>query len=544
MADCIILTSAGRMDVQLVRGGTRVPIAARGCRRLHDELMTRLDAGDVTIVASPARDEGSRPIDTWPSEPFSICTPKLDSLIEATAHMVADGSGQIVGVVILQTNRSGGRFREDEPHAVGRVLTTRSVSRLWPGKALALAPLNIDGPVIRPLVGWVDVLSGKDTLDGPRDQDYPVSRLIADRIDRVVARLASRYPHATLAVSTKGGPPPLKNVIEASAELRFGGDRWKLFEASEDDSSDVVTQATPALWPAAEVLRTRRHAESLIRQGDFRGALSSAKHLTEESNPARADDENWLRELDQVAQWMDGFDVAIPTWFKTIVDRLQSSGAPKAARSPLPRGDVAVSSVPPHAHAALRAAWKAESARRSGRIPDALSHTGTFLDAVLLDLLRAWADSIDPEEQTLTPPARQGRLVGRLRETQVSGNPPREWACLKRNNKYASQGHAVKRWFELLGKRVCMDFNERYVHGKPPTPLTLRNHVVHGFVSSAFLQKAQQKMIDKSLWVDRGFMASQVVSKVLEEIGISGAAQGYDSVINELNNALLAARLT
>jgi len=544
--DCVIMLSAGRTDVQVIGETGPRSLTSRNCRQLHDELLAGFAGGRVTLADSPppALPVAGRPleIECLPSGSFCVCTPKLDGLIEAALAWSQEDGGRILGVIVLQTNRSSGAFFNAEPHGVGKILGMRALAKIFPdvreSSPIHLNPaISLATPFAAPVVGWLDVVTEEESLEGPDDQDFPVARRVADRINALTSLIAASFPGAVVAVSTKGGPPPLKEVIESSIAIHLGNG-WRPFEQPEGRNTRRVEPARAALWGAAGVLHSRRHAMNLIDRGDFRGAYSAGSHLIAADVPAREHDHGWLTELDQVARWMDGFDVAVPNWFKDIVNGVESKGAARTTRRTT--AVEAASRVPPVGHALLRTAWKAEASLRSRRIPEALGLTGTFLDAALLDAIRVWAVEVDPEEKVLVPP--DDPVVAELRSPQTTRDG-KSWRCLRPDNGYWMQGPAVGRWLLLLNKTACGDFNARYAGGNNPRPVDLRNHVMHGFVSSQFLARAEQKMAAKELWTRIGFLASPQVRAVLSESGITDADRAFSEIIDALRRSITNARL-
>jgi len=494
----ILIATVGHTDIQWVDKDLVIHELAEK-RELHDELLRRLADIEFVGLDGTSRAERDDKLNSWPVGPLRIVCPKIEPVLSELVEAIGTGGPTIEGAVILQTHQStASPSGRREPVAAGPVVAKRVAEVLglrWPD-----IPWSLEKPFVLGESRWVNILVDEESLNGPTIRDFPLSRVAAARIDSIVRLVGDASPSTLLQISHKGGPGPFKEVVDASGRLHFG---WRCEPLDVPQRQRTAIRAGRS---AAQALRCREQAVRLVRRGDFRGAAAVGVSLHDDELAF----EPWVASLHRLANWLDGFEVAVPK-------ELWSGKGPKA----------------------LREAFRVESDLRSGRLPQALVGTGSLVDALFYLALKKWpnhekACTVNTNAGILQPPNDTDRVAALVSE-----------ACLTQRGewfKYDTDRHKMATWFSILEKIACRSLATTYamkreaVNGRK-SPRDLRNDVAHAQISGVWLRAATDIMAASGIWVkcDDGTLSAlsaPVVVIALAELGIAGPLASYEGLIS------------
>jgi len=193
--------------------------------------------------------------------------PKLDELVEAAKTSF---DGEPVTVVVLNTRRdSDSDDGANEPIASGPLAAKFLAERLglqWLDGNGAMPEFLGSG-----LATWFDFLIDRETVE-----DVAVQRRIIQRLTQLL-RSWHGGEKCKIAVTTTGGIPPLKPIIERIPATFIGQDSVRLLEKPE--RAPVVAKALNYLDRVAEQEILRFHCAEALRHQDYASAYGLANRF-------------------------------------------------------------------------------------------------------------------------------------------------------------------------------------------------------------------------------------------------------------------------
>jgi hypothetical protein len=203
---------------------------------------------------------------------LSLYCPKVEALLPVARETFA---GNPVMVLVLNTRRADG-FSEaaSEPVASGPIIAHCLAERL------GLNWIDGKGRVPERLVPgtatWVDILTGDEAMEDAAAQQNVVARLSAvSRAWNPGSTAVSR-----VAVTTSGGMPILKPLIERVPATCFGQERVVLLDQPERGPARSEPLSYDARVSEREVLRF--HCAEALRAGDYMGAYGLASRMAKQ----------------------------------------------------------------------------------------------------------------------------------------------------------------------------------------------------------------------------------------------------------------------
>ena len=356
--------------------------------------------------------------------------PKVQASLPVARERFGDGQ---VSVLVLNTRRDLA-FREgpSEPVAAGPI-----VSRFI-AEALGLRWVDGDGGVPNRLehgtARWLDILTGHEALEDEEAQRNVVARLGA------ALGAWEGGPDVRVAVTTSGGLPPLKPLIERVPATRFGQDRVLLIDAPERSPVVAVPLAYGSRVSEREALRF--NCAEALRAGDFASAYGLA---------GRAGDAAWA------AQAHDGLGALLELPGEPI--RLQGR------------------SLPPFALTAC----SIETRLCMGDVIGALTRLGTFLESTAWELISRDVRigeltlKVDRDEECLVGRIPPGHVLLNNRLVEEDGKGPNHHRVVGLTWRWTSWLRGRKGGHAAAGAGFG-DFVDRYNDGAK----NLRNRRIHG----------------------------------------------------------------
>lgn len=217
------------------------------------------------------------------SDSFPVYCPKLQPLASSTDFLRDIGPRRDVTIVVLNTTRDPDpRTNPAEPVAAGPVVSRYLAERLnlkWIDFGGSLS----EGAALAAGVGtWVDMLRGGETVENEISQ-----QCVRDRLHEIIdAWERSTKGRRSIAISTGGGVPALKEVIERIAATRYGDGAIRLLLVPERGEPKAPVLRYSDKWSEREALRF--HCTEALRQGDLISAYGLAR---------RYDRQPWARRV-------------------------------------------------------------------------------------------------------------------------------------------------------------------------------------------------------------------------------------------------------
>ena len=209
---------------------------------------------------------GKQVISSAEDDRFPLLCPKIAPLTKT--QTVKDAARDGLTAVVLQTNRNSAA-NESEPVAVGPIISQ------FIGQQLGLQWLDSRGQIFAPInvaraATWLDVLIGDESLEANGIWDTVRQRLHAF-FDVFESGDASDIQ---ILVSSGGGMPELKSIVEYLCTARYGDGRIKLLTASERGTG-TATPVSLSDRPG-EIESLRVQCTEALRHSDFIGAYGLA----------------------------------------------------------------------------------------------------------------------------------------------------------------------------------------------------------------------------------------------------------------------------
>ena len=537
--DVVLIASVGTTDLQVIvhdceTNQDRGAHIGRGVRGFHEWLLA--DKTRYTLVDELPSGMLPKGHDlNWDSKSgelvFSNCIPREEGkavklfpakLIPVT-DMIDKEKYEVKGAIIFNTARDADcSFANKEPVAAGPILAE------WIAEKYQL---KYNGNKTGYEPGWavsINILDGKMELTG-NQRDIAVNREAVRRIDKAVKDAHDEHgDEIKILITTSGGFPVFKNIIPASARLRFDYHNVHSFVVPEDYKPGDKLKEDPDTPTPSDSLITRRHAISLIKGGNFAGALAVSKIVENDVK-----EKKWVQLIRRVNQFIIGrklqpFDGQ--DYIKDIKD------AHPGIRS-------------------LKVAFRAESSLKTGNITEALSLTFTFYDSAMLDFI-----------QYLLYPGSELKEVNRLiiipdgikvKEELVNLNEKLFQPCMDKckGNKYqySLMGYEKDRiWREVIGSKSLDELNTA-MHTKIETQnisiniRDLRNINAHSQIDEDMLSNISEVMVKAGLWNSQKqsrnpgdfFIRQDLIKNVLQEFEITDPGLLYQNMVDGLIKDLL-----
>ncbi|BCU08287.1 hypothetical protein [Allochromatium tepidum] len=310
------LVSVGVTDVQcpvwtkddngLWQGPQRFQLGRGGVRKTHEGLLTLLrrerirfdpeipplierepadrlrfefehDPADDEFLAAlhPADYRLSPQADTIPNdqeERLPLYCPKVAPLADKVHEIIGRDT---VSVLVLNTRRAEdfGPEARDEPIASGPLVARYLAERL------GLTWLDSDGRLPETFASgsatWIDILTEREAMEESEAQGRVVERLNA----ALSLWSGTGSDERRVLVTTSGGMPPLKPLIERVPAIHVGQPHVTLLDQSERRGRDAPVAASVLNYGerVAERETLRFHCTEALRAGDYAGAYGLAR---------------------------------------------------------------------------------------------------------------------------------------------------------------------------------------------------------------------------------------------------------------------------
>ena len=476
---------------------------------------------------------------------FILVPVKLDDIISALKNNPDHPYGNCLGGVVFGTRRKDSKetkdsFTHNEPYLVSRLLTH------WLNKVFDL-PFKS-----------VEFLTGDERTEKAAkfgefyaniQQDLPILRDAANRIDGAIRELQTAHPHATAILSLGGGMPEYKAVIEASVRMHFGAN--KIIHNTESETHQerqFQIEESEQRISVLNSLNVRSQCLHAIHRGDFVGAYAIAESFVNQAGetanaslydrrqPATpitwkaADDqvkaagsidliEDWVVLLHNYARAFSGYEL---DFLQTGADREKLKSQNSVLFTLFDHTE-----TQPDFPACLLPALEVEAYLREHNYKQALLTTYTFLENVKKDILHHFIPKYNPHKDELT-----GELTGEIPEALQ--------ALFKEREDPHDTSKTIKHAVIMGKKNNDLLFNEN----TPPSSKEilcpgndeldelraalkafkeLRNKLSHSRASTQDLTDLLKHAEDAKIWVktaDQGYslLANERVIKVINEL--------------------------
>lgn len=219
--------------------------------------------------------------DTIPNDheaQLPLYCPKVEELLPVARQQFADNP---VTVLVLNTRRAD-TFSQapSEPIAAGPLVSKYLAERL------NLEWVDGQGQIPTQLAPrtatWVDILTGNEAME-----DFAAQQKVVARLNEAMrAWNPGNTDSSRVMVTTSGGMPPLKPLIERAPATCFGQDRVTLFDKPE--RGPVLCAPLNYHVRVAERELLRFYCAEALRAGDYTGAYGLAR---------RASSQPWATEV-------------------------------------------------------------------------------------------------------------------------------------------------------------------------------------------------------------------------------------------------------
>ena len=446
---------------------------------------------------------------------LALYFPKVAPMARAMADV--RGSAALT-VIVLNTCRTSGDDAAREPVAAGPL-----VARFL-AQELKLVCLDGGTAVPHPLPGgsctWLDILQGSERLE-----DASVEDALRIRLNAAIDAFAPG-PDDRVVISTSGGMPPLKPLLERVPATRVGSAAVSVLDNPEGSRGRPLSlQPLAERWLDRETLRF--HCAQALRDGDYPSAYGLARRR-------------------QGSRWADKVVACLGPL-------LELPSASAGARS--------LAGLEPYE---LRAA-RVDAALAMRDVPAAIRGLGVFLESALWDVLRrsdALADAglqIDPERELLyLAPDRMldsdlEGLLDPLRDDPGSLRPRAptmftrlpDWLA---QHERQSDLKAAARALESLGTAYGRRTGSRDAQGRAidDSLRGVRNRLSHGAGPPVDLAAAQNNFLHRGLAaaigseLGRNFLCQADAKKLLDRLGPPNAPDLASRLRDELKRTLEA----
>ncbi len=479
----LLVVTTGQTDVQLVRDGFRRELSKKVCGALHDELERRM--GEWRIVDTPSA-KATDEVDKLPDQPFQICTPKLDAVLDylRTSNALLDCA------LILDTRR---RLPGD-PRFAGAILEMRLREQL----------------VLK--IRRAAFLENTESLeDRSNPRDAVIRRKVVTRIAEVVSQALREFAPDRILIATTGGIPVIATLVEEVVQLHAGRQvRVDSVEVADGATANPPTpdRAVPrrSIPEPAESFRARRHALDLIERGNLVAAWGAVRHL---------DGDELERRWTQVMEWLYDFAASLPIPAECDIQVLMGKMA-------------------------VRAAIRVEFALIAEDTPRAVHGTVACFESALWDHLSACVVKRHPTRQLYqVSPAPQANQV-RSSTSDDEENRKRPFEVVPESG---------ETWYRIMDDNVCaIRLAKHYLNNANLEKLgraiqsvrELRNDVAHNEPTPALMTSARNRMASEHLWSPEGrFLSQSLLQNVLKDLGVGVPERLCEDLIATVRSRLL-----
>lgn len=517
----------------------RFEIGRGGCRAAHERLLTLMTKDRIVFPEGPlpqalwreeARDlrfelevvdedtgdfiAALRPVDQrhqagyWVSShgdvipnPYEanlpVYCPKVAELLSLTGPTFGEGP---LTLVVLNTRRDRNLPDvRDEPIASGPLVAKFLAERL--GLAWRDGGGELPAALGSGIATWVDILIGDEAMEDP---------LAQGRVVRRITDLIKSWQPAgerRIAVTTAGGMPPLKPIIERVPAICLGQAAVRLLDRPERGPAAATALDYHARVAERETLRF--HCAESLRLGDYASAYGLAN---------RAAAQPWARAV------RDGLGAL-----------LELPGKPLTLRE---------RRLEPFAVCACQI----EASLCMGDIAGALVRFGTLIDSTIWALI---AGDARIREARLTPDREDECLLGRVPKSHALF----EQRLLELNSKGPNR-HGVMgltwRWPQWLAQRAGGQLQasqaiDRLRLAYAGEPRRFRNLLIHGAAEPVDLNEVRRSMMAAGLIApapDRRsfgqhFLSTPMLSSLLTGLESADLASGIGSQLQNLLNRVI-----
>lgn len=256
------------------------PVERELADRLRFEFAHDPDTDEFLAALHPAEYRLSQRAELIPNDRedrLPLYCPKVAPLADRAREIVGK---QALAVLVLNTRRAEdfGAEARDEPIASGPLVARYLAERLgltWQESAGRMPESFGAG-----CATWIDILTDREAMEEPEAQGRVVERLNAAL--RLWSGGGQDEPRVLL--TTSGGLPPLKPLIERVSATRFGQPSVSLLEQPERGARSATATALNYGERIAERETLRFYCVDALRQGDYAGAYGLAR---------RAGDAGW-----------------------------------------------------------------------------------------------------------------------------------------------------------------------------------------------------------------------------------------------------------
>ena len=270
---------------------------------------------------------------------LTLLFPKIAPMVMA---IQAASKGNDLSVIVLNTCRSSGVDAAREPVAAGPLAARFLAQELglhWVEGGAAIPAMLAAGTCT-----WLDILQGGERLEDPE-----VEALVQGRMNTLLDAFDAQ-PGDRVVVSTSGGLPPLKPLIERIPAARLGTECVSVLDNPEGGQGRMPEfRPLAERWLDREMLRL--HGVEALRSQDYAAAYGLAKRRS------------------AGAAWARG----VLACLAPMLD-LPTSVSP----------DPCIEALEPYQLRAIRV----ETALAMSDVPMAIRHLSTFVESALWTLLR------------------------------------------------------------------------------------------------------------------------------------------------------------
>ena len=485
-------------------------------RFIHPDRLVRHREAKLTIVGNEIEaqlpdEHGEKYISRTPCHTldadgetpvYSFVLPKISPILASLAQSIQDGESAVACALVLNTHRLRER---GEPFALGKLVSEYIARRIGldPGGRVdgdaALAAEQFRGRAT-----WIDYLVGNERIEGVVEER--LNPLAVARIDAALKAIAEAYPRCDVWLFQEGGVPGIKDVLHASACLRFHGAVVVVEARERQNRAELVDPRRKGATPA-EDFRLRHTVRLLVERGEFASAWALVQ--AHDALFLRSGRYTWIGALDQARRILAGANPSNMSlaWARTL------SGY-KHLRS-------------------LRTALKAECHLRAGELVAAAAQTSKLIEVAILDAVEQHfgANSrIDDGDARLAIPAGI-----RISKAWTNGFEPllKSVTGQPGTYDYYFSGPNRVRVLDSLRKLPLIALHRAHDDQVNGTSVrTIRNSLTHADPDDpAFRNEIISVFQGSGLWLSdaAGFsvFASQLVCDVLSSLGVTDPGSVY-----------------
>jgi len=264
--ECILFCKDELERFRSARGPTIDTLKVDGQMVFSARLGSALKEGEKRDDTGPIRISASGdelPNSSDPALPLFF--PKVAPLALVMAS--ARGTAELV-VVVLNTCRTSGRDAKKEPVAAGPLVARFLVQELQ--LDYLEGGDTVPGSLPSNSCTWLNILQGSERLE-----DASVEDALRKRLNAAIDAFKPG-PDDRVVISTGGGLPPLKPLLERIPATRVGSKAVAVLDSPEGSKQNTLSlQPLAERWLDRETLRF--HCTQALRDGDYPSAYGLAR---------------------------------------------------------------------------------------------------------------------------------------------------------------------------------------------------------------------------------------------------------------------------